>query len=92
VIYPILNLNGTDGPTLEEWHRRVLTKFDELIEEIKNVEPHGRDYQLNNPRDYRIARADHIVRLERIEDLRRKYARLFANICEQNDARKQQQQ
>jgi len=82
-----ININGTDAETLAEWHYRVITEIRRMIELVKDVEPHGRDFQ-HFPADYKAARDQHIWRLAQLEHMLAEYTALYENIHEQIEKRK----
>ena len=90
MIAPKINLNGTDGRTLEEWHYRVLCEFRKLFEAMVDIQPHPRDFQLSAPGDYEEARKQHIYRLQQLEKVRDEISLIHIAIADQNDAREAQ--
>jgi hypothetical protein len=84
IIAPKINLNGTDGRTLEEWHYRVISEFQKLLELMTDIEPNGRDYVHNASGDYEAARKQHVYRLAQLQKLRDEITLIHSAIVDQN--------
>ena len=61
-VLPIVNLNGTSSHELLDQHLKVLRALRAARDAINEAAPHGRDYQLNEPRAHNLALADHYGR------------------------------
>ena len=81
---PVINLNGTDGATLVEWHYRVLKALRDITQLMTDVEPHGRDYP-GKSELYQQARKEHVYRMNQLAVLVKEYRDLYEGIAEQQN-------
>lgn len=73
MISPIVNINGTSKDDLINPRLAALDHINDVIEELKNVTPNGRDY----PGDTERCMADRQIHYDRINTLRNLYNHLY---------------
>jgi uncharacterized Ntn-hydrolase superfamily protein len=67
---PTLNLNGTSGAELLEQVNAVLAALRDTHKAMADAGPHGRDYQHDaTGESYRVARGEHIERMQTVHNL-----------------------
>jgi hypothetical protein len=69
IVAPIANLNGSDPNRLAEDLEKAWRPLSEAAHALAECMPHGRDYQMNPPGDFQLARAQHTARLEAVRDI-----------------------
>lgn len=73
MISPIVNINGTSKDDLINPRLAALDHINDVIEELKNITPNGRDY----PGDTERCMADRQIHYDRINTLRTLYNHLY---------------
>lgn len=73
MISPIVNINGTSKDDLINPRLAALDHINDVIEELKNITPNGRDY----PGDTERCMADRQIHYDRINMLRNLYNHLY---------------
>lgn len=69
-ILPIVNNNGTSRNELIQQRRNVVHKIDDALYELRQMYPHGRDYQTDKTGEvYPKAREQHERRLKVLTEL-----------------------
>lgn len=71
MILPIVNNNGTSRQELIQQRREVHRALEDVLAELRMMNPHGRDYQTDpTGEQYKLARAQHDRRVKTISDLK----------------------
>lgn len=73
MISPIVNINGTSKDDLINPRLAALDHINDVIEELKNITPNGRDY----PGDTERWMSDRQIHYDRINTLRTLYNHLY---------------
>ena len=84
---PIINLNGDNAKTLLNGNIEVVRALNVLLESLRDVSPHGRNYQLNPDGDYDAARKQHQVHCDVLRNMEAFYAEQYAELEGQNSDR-----
>jgi hypothetical protein len=69
VVAPIVNLNGSDADVLSKALEVAYRALRKAADALSECAPHGRDYQMNPPQDYPLARAQHDARQESVRQI-----------------------
>jgi hypothetical protein len=70
-ILPIVNNNGTSHEELISQRRNVADNLEAVLLSLRQMAPHGRDYQTDPTGDqFRLARTQHERRVKTLLDLR----------------------
>jgi len=84
---PIINLNGDNAKTLLEGNMEVVKALGALLEAMREVGPHGRNYQLNPDGDYDAARKQYRLHCEQIRAMESFYSDQYLELEDQNVGR-----
>jgi uncharacterized Ntn-hydrolase superfamily protein len=89
---PTLNLNGTSGAELLEQVNAVLAALRDTHKAMADAGPHGRDYQHDaTGESYRVARGEHIERMQTVYNLISAYEKqqesIYSQMLEREAAR-----
>jgi len=71
LIAPKINLNGTSKEDLLRQCLQAVGALDEALAALREMTPHGRDYQTANSGTFELAAAQHRSRIERVTEVRR---------------------
>lgn len=85
---PVINLNGTSANDLIEGYKAAYTAIQKAYEAVQQVTVHGRDFQTAPIGTYEKARAEQIVRLEKLQEVADDMTELARLVQQQVDARK----
>jgi hypothetical protein len=85
-VAPTINLNGTGADDLIQQLREAIDAVDSAQEALHKATPHGRDYQVG-PARYEVARAEHVLRLTKLEEVSTELRVIFANVYQQQSER-----
>jgi hypothetical protein len=66
---PTVHLNGTSREELIQLRLEAVTAIREAIVALRKAAPHGRDYYVQSPEAYRMARAVWEARLDALENV-----------------------
>ena len=67
--YPVCNLNGSKAQSLLNENRKASDALRVAQDALREICPHGRDYQCQAPEVYNQARQEHIERQEKLNSL-----------------------
>jgi hypothetical protein len=65
---PTIHLNGTAGESLIKDNLKALRSLQDAVEALQGAAPNGRDYYVEGPQAYSVARREHETRLHRLAD------------------------
>ena len=60
---PTVHLNGSGGTSLVDGYRDAVDQLQLALDTLAHTAPHGRDYYVNGPDVYTMARSEHEARL-----------------------------
>ena len=70
IVVPVVNLNGTSREELRKQGIGVYNALSNVEAELRNMLPHGRDYQTVGFDRYALAREQHMDRVRKIEAIK----------------------
>lgn len=88
-VSPTVNLNGTGVDDLLQQLRDAVEAVDAATTAVVKATPHGRDYQVGEAR-YEVARAEHVLRLVKLEEIHTELTAIFSNVYQQKYDRERQ--
>ncbi len=74
---PTIHINGSSREDLKRQFYGAYRALGDAIQLMVEATPHGRDYYVQEPGAYEVARSEHIARLRVIRDLQKEYLELF---------------
>ena len=86
LLYPTVNLNGSDGHELLKQHYDIQLAFEALNDALNRAMPHGRDYPpspVDGERKDQLAREAFYERGMALHAIRQEFERVAHNIHEQ---------
>jgi hypothetical protein len=70
MMIPTLHLNGSAASHLLEGYQDAIAAVEEAINSVANTAPHGRDYYVQSPAAYTVARDEHDTRIAKLTNIR----------------------
>jgi hypothetical protein len=83
LVYPTVNMNGTDGKELFNQYRAVYEAFEPLMDALAGARPHGRDYQTMPVGSYETAREQYHAAEAKVLEAKQFIEALALNIMNQ---------
>lgn len=80
---PTLHLNGTGINGFRDGLVKVHSTLRNAIEALCQAAPHGRDYYVQGPDAYNVARKEHDARVEKLTSVLREITEIWEGIQEQ---------
>jgi hypothetical protein len=89
-IFPIINLNGTNGAELSEQCKNAWIAVQNAIQALHAMAPHGRDYQCSPAGSYEVARIQYNARMSMLDTVKGEILEVYEEIERQNRERREQ--
>lgn len=67
---PHPNINGTNARSLVDERLDAMEALQTAMDKLRAMTVHGRDWQTVDPSVYRAARAEHVLRIDRVQTIR----------------------
>lgn len=80
---PTIHLNGTGYRDLHREYMDAYAAVTQAIEKMREITVHGRDYYVQTPDGYPVARQQHIDRLQKLDDVQRELLIIIVRIDDQ---------
>jgi hypothetical protein len=80
--FPTIHLNGTSKEALLEQQLAAIKALRAATDALSAAAPHGRDYYVQGPLAFTVARDEHVARLTKITEVIREIEALALHISE----------
>jgi hypothetical protein len=80
---PTIHLNGTSKRDLLDGYKAAYLAVGDAIEKLQATSPHGRDYYVQDDKATSQAIAQHVVRLAKLDDVRKELLEIAIAIQDQ---------
>lgn len=74
LIVPTVHINGTSGERLSEGFYEAAHAIDAARDKLAEAAPHARDYYVQGPSAYKLAKEQHLARMNKLTEV---YDELF---------------